>query len=302
VSGTKSSTFFWSDWMSEPGLRRSSYAARGLWMDMLCLAAMADRVGYLEYTIPDLAKMTGGTEPMVEALIAELEMHRVFSRTRRGVIYSRRMANAEKMRAVAVKNGKKGGNPNLRKTKENQKPDNLNANPRDPEGVGPIGARPALLPSQAPSPIPIPSIAKPSLDLEAALRQAAGWEREPHPGLCVTGPIEQLIANGSDLERDVMPVVKALAPKARSRSNWKFFVDAIADATKTRIAAGGKLGNGKGTALDWRTFDHAEYARMVAYAKRQGRWFESLGPVDKIPADLVDDELRRICELQGANH
>lgn len=138
------------------------------------------------------------------------------------------------------------------------------------------------------------SIAKPILGLEAALRQAAGWEQEPHPGLCVTGPIEQLIASGSDLERDVLPVVKTLAPKARSRSSWNFFVDAIADATKARLAAGGKLGNGKGTPLDWKTFDHAEYAKVVGYAKRHREWPEYFGPVDRIPADLVDDELRKI--------
>jgi len=75
-------------------------------------------------------------------------------------------------------------------------------------------------------------------DLETKLRKAAGWEPEPHPMLAVTGPIEALIAAGASLERDVLPVIAALAPKVRGRSGWKYFVGPIRDAMATRIAAG----------------------------------------------------------------
>jgi uncharacterized protein YdaU (DUF1376 family) len=74
-------------------------------------------------------------------------------------------------------------------------------------------------------------------DLEARLREAAGWQSDPSPNLFVTGPIEGLLANGADLELDVLPVIKAIAPKARGRS-WKYFVTAIAQARDDRIAAG----------------------------------------------------------------
>jgi uncharacterized protein YdaU (DUF1376 family) len=73
-------------------------------------------------------------------------------------------------------------------------------------------------------------------DLEARLREAAGWQSDPSPNLFVTGPIEGLLSNGCDLELDVLPVIKAIAPKARGRS-WKYFVTAIAQARDDRIAA-----------------------------------------------------------------
>lgn len=74
-------------------------------------------------------------------------------------------------------------------------------------------------------------------ELERLLRQAAGWESEPHPNLAVTGPIEALLDAGADLELDMLPVVRAIASQARSRTSWKFFVTAIRQHTADRLAA-----------------------------------------------------------------
>ncbi len=79
------------------------------------------------------------------------------------------------------------------------------------------------------------------VDLEKVLRKAAGWEREPAPGLFITGPIQAVIAAGANLERDVLPVVSAIASKANSRTSWKFFIPAIRSAMNDRIAAGRPL-------------------------------------------------------------
>lgn len=76
-----------------------------------------------------------------------------------------------------------------------------------------------------------------SADLEWRLREAAGWLSEPHPKLAITGPIEALLASGADLELDVLPVVKALGPKARNRTTWNYFVSAIAQARDDRVSA-----------------------------------------------------------------
>lgn len=75
-------------------------------------------------------------------------------------------------------------------------------------------------------------------DLEAKLREAAGWEREPAPKLAVTGPIEALLDAGADLELDVLPTVRSIASAAESRTSWNYFVKAIARARDTRLAAG----------------------------------------------------------------
>lgn len=96
----------------------------------------------------------------------------------------------------------------------------------------------------APNPNPNPSkegevVARardPDADLERKLRVASGWQNEPAPNLAITGPIQALIDSGADLDLDVLPVVKALAPRADGRS-WNYFVKAIARARDQRISA-----------------------------------------------------------------
>lgn len=111
-------TFFWKDWLSDPALRLCGPAARGFWMDCLCLCALAGRRGYLlvngkRPSDAHLAKLTSTPEKDVPMLLAELEENGVLSRTRRGVVYCRRMVRTEKRTKTARENGKKGGNPTL---------------------------------------------------------------------------------------------------------------------------------------------------------------------------------------------
>jgi hypothetical protein len=98
-------------------------------MDMLCIAAQGDPIGKLSIngdplSHEDLARMTGGDVTAVGILIGELERNGVFSRDRNGAIYSRRIMADVKKAATARKNGKEGGNPKLRKQKENGASDN----------------------------------------------------------------------------------------------------------------------------------------------------------------------------------
>jgi len=80
--------------------------------------------------------------------------------------------------------------------------------------------------------------------LETRMREAAGWLSHPAPNLFVTGPIEALLANGADLELDVLPVIRRDAPRCRS-PNWKFFTAAIAQARDDRLAAANLKFEGK---------------------------------------------------------
>lgn len=112
--------------MKDPELRSVSVAARGLWIDMLCLMFESDRRGYLQLkngqpvSASQLARMTGCAEDLVESLLTELETAGVFSRTRDGMIYSRRLERDERHRQKMSENGKKGGNPALLKPGVNQ--------------------------------------------------------------------------------------------------------------------------------------------------------------------------------------
>lgn len=137
--------FYPQDWMGEPRLRACSLAARGLWMEMIALAHQATPYGHVlvNGNAPDIAtlsRMVGVSESECEALVAELESNGVFSRTRKGVIYSRRMVKDAKKAAHARNIGQRGGNPSLTNKSKNQPQDNPKTNgqdkPQRPEARG----------------------------------------------------------------------------------------------------------------------------------------------------------------------
>lgn len=110
--------FFPADWRSDPKLRMCSLAARGLWMEMLCVMHEAEPYGHLTINRKPLndtqiSALTGTDPSTVRTLISELEEAGVFSRARTGVIYSRRMVADAKKAETARINGKRGGNPTL---------------------------------------------------------------------------------------------------------------------------------------------------------------------------------------------
>lgn len=110
--------FYTGDWLKDPGVRACSYAAKGLWMDMLCIMSEASPRGYLQVNgapLPPatLARMSGGAVGDVILHLAELDSAGVYSRDRNGVIYSRRIVRDEKARTQAKRFGRLGGNPLL---------------------------------------------------------------------------------------------------------------------------------------------------------------------------------------------
>ncbi|MGZ2484309.1 hypothetical protein ACVITL_002832 [Rhizobium pisi] len=121
--------FYPLDWRGDPKLRMCSMAARGLWIELLALMHEATPYGHLlvtgkSPTDAQIAVLAGAPSDQVTELLGELESSGVFSRTKDGVIYSRRMIRDEKKSAVARKNGGRGGNPSLSKGKGNSPPDN----------------------------------------------------------------------------------------------------------------------------------------------------------------------------------
>lgn len=111
--------WWWSDWMADRGVRSVSLAARGLWIDMLALMADGNPVGHL--TEPNgkrmspstLARQIGADPEEILPLLEELNDHGVYSRTKGGLIYCRRMVRDERRSRVARESGALGGNPAL---------------------------------------------------------------------------------------------------------------------------------------------------------------------------------------------
>jgi len=117
--------FYPADWRSDPKLRLCSMAARGLWMEMLCLMHEATpygelRVGDVALDENQLSRLVSEPAEAVSGWLSELLAAGVYSVRKNGVIYSRRMEKDEIKRRKLRENGKKGGNPNLCKVTENR--------------------------------------------------------------------------------------------------------------------------------------------------------------------------------------
>lgn len=118
MSARRWAKFWWQDWQRDPALRMCSLAARGAWIEMLCLMAGANPVGHLLVNgrtpnMRQLAAVLGCSEKDANKLVAELEENGVFSRSDDGTIYSRRMVRDKVISDEASANGKKGGNPQI---------------------------------------------------------------------------------------------------------------------------------------------------------------------------------------------
>lgn len=97
--------FYPRDWRGDQALRVVSLAARGLWMEMLCIMHEASPRGHLligasAVTDEALARAIGARTEEVQALLVELHDAGVFDRSRKGVILSRRMIADEKRAKV----------------------------------------------------------------------------------------------------------------------------------------------------------------------------------------------------------
>lgn len=122
MSARRWAKFWWQDWQRDPALRMCSLAARGAWIEMLCLMADANPVGHLLVNgrtpnMRQLAAVLGCSERDANKLVAELEENGVFSRSDDGTIYSRRMVRDKVISDEASANGKKGGNPQIKPKK-----------------------------------------------------------------------------------------------------------------------------------------------------------------------------------------
>lgn len=124
--------FYPTDWRSDSKLRICGLAARGLWIEMLGVMHESDRYGHLVIggRILDgasLSALIGAPTHEIVALLDELEQAGVFSRSRDGAIYSRKMVRDYKRSNVNRKNVKKRWNlDHPQDTESNDKKDSRN--------------------------------------------------------------------------------------------------------------------------------------------------------------------------------
>jgi len=105
--------FYVNDWLACPELRRCTIAARGLWMDILCVMWLTNPRGFfIAGDSRGMARSFGIECQEYDSLMAELEENQVYEREGPKIIFCRRMRRlAEGLRKTAedkTRAGKKG--------------------------------------------------------------------------------------------------------------------------------------------------------------------------------------------------
>lgn len=130
--------FFPTDWRGDEGLSLCSLAARGLWMELLCLAhrhggyvlVAAGRVP----TDKELAKQCRCSQAALRRHLAELRHHEVCHYDdEQKALYSKRMVRDEKRRQINRANGRQGGNPALSDNRNDESRISDSDKPHSPE-------------------------------------------------------------------------------------------------------------------------------------------------------------------------
>jgi len=264
--------FYPRDWRGDQALRAVGLSARGLWIECLCIMHEAKPYGHLVLNGNPvdggtLARMTGIPVDEVSALLAELRQAGVLSVTGKGVVFSRRMT---KDHARAQK-GRKAANKRWSQV------------PGDVEQSGaPNGSANGSPTTQKPEAIlqKAQQVGDARL-LYDKLIEAASARGQCHEKLAMgIGQITDLIAQGYDLDRDILPVIRE---KARPDiASWKFFATIIIQRATERSAIPAKVAE---TAPDWQAWCSAYFGGAS--------WPHGLGPKPdepgcKAPADVVE--------------
>lgn len=114
--------FYPGDWRKDAALQSCSLAARGAWIELMCIMHNCEPYGVLStngtpFTVVQIARLMGESPGLTAKLLAELEGAGVFSRQEDGSIYSRRMVHDGMISDIRSRSGKMGGNPKLLKQK-----------------------------------------------------------------------------------------------------------------------------------------------------------------------------------------
>jgi hypothetical protein len=228
--------FYAVDWRADPRLRTVSIGARGLWIEMLCLMHEATPRGTLKVNgrqlsvqqLEMLVGLTPGLTPgLTQGLLDELEQAGVFSREADGTIYSRRMRRDDEKAEIHQKNGKKGGNPRIR---------NEGVNPGVKAGVNPE-VNPGVKPQKPEARSQNIAAATRARELGEILCEASGiTDATKTAGLLSLSEPHAWLAQGCDLEMDVLPTLRAIAARGRKFNGWGYCTKAVIEARDRRLA------------------------------------------------------------------
>ena len=114
MSAHQSTQWFWSDWAGDQEVRRLTPAERGLWIDLLALAAVGKPYGYVcdqrgnPVSYEEIARFANCTPTEAESLVAGILFKGAASRDRSGRLFNRRMTRQAEKTAKKRTAGKLG--------------------------------------------------------------------------------------------------------------------------------------------------------------------------------------------------
>lgn len=265
----RSGNWYYQDYLSDPALALCGFAAQGLWMRLLCYCGISDTFGHLliagkKVDAVGIAQVTGHQLSEIEMLLRELEEKRVFSRTKGGVIYNRRMVSDAKKTETNRMNGKKGGNPILSKDETISPLDNPTPlTDQESEGLsGSLKPR-ARIPSPSPSFSTLPEREQhydlKSQDAAALVGKMKSPQHHPDYSHAIDKIEREIFAPaqiamqhwrelndwlqvGASVELDIIPTLSSLIGRARFKdTQWTpktlgYFSAAVLQAKLMRIA------------------------------------------------------------------
>lgn len=115
MTATHSTKWFWSDWLGDQEVRRLTAEERGVWIDLLALAAVANPYGYVcddrgrKLTDDEIARVSNVPVERVSELIEGILRKGAASRDRAGRLFNRRMVREKSLAAKRRRNGALGG-------------------------------------------------------------------------------------------------------------------------------------------------------------------------------------------------
>ncbi len=169
--------FYPGDWLKDPDLRRCSPAARGVWIDVLCLMFECEPRGLLTtngkpWSVEEVSKILAGASALLEVSLRELIDKGVCDLDPdTGAIMSRRMVRDEALRQERALSGRKGG---LAKQTASKPPTKSEAKPqakRKQKGSSSSSSSSSSSESKDIPPTPLPA----SLDTEECRTAWAKW-------------------------------------------------------------------------------------------------------------------------------
>lgn len=118
MSKKPSFQFYPGDWRKDPALARVSKTAKGVFIDIMCLAFECEVKGVFKtgkhiWTIEELSYAVGGDMDENKKCIGELLDKNVLKKNRKNVIFQSRIKRDAELLKVRREAGSKGGNPNL---------------------------------------------------------------------------------------------------------------------------------------------------------------------------------------------